>query len=274
MFTVGSEVYCGETDRFEMPVTFGNRELGPVAGYKDTFSLSISFLADRDAIAELLPPSLSPGDEGVVTVGYRMVRGAARLRGRGYNIVRVDLESVYEDAQDVFRAPYAVIMWESSPDSVQTGREYYGVGKLFADIPDLDPAGSEWHFECSEYGTRLLEANTTDMKAVPPREVANLDDRGRFESSYLNWKYIPGLDGRAEVDYLTTVDSWFEPKEAWVGAGTVHFELPDYQSAPVSHRVMVGLETLRPLEYKGAVATRGPVEIDRTASKTFKSDLS
>lgn len=256
-----------QAERHQMPIGFEPPPIGTKAVYGDNFGLKIPYLTTKDAVAAFLPPALEPPDEPLVYVGYKMVRDVQRLAGRGYNIVSVDIGAMLQTDDGPVESTLALILWETDCDSIIAGREYFGVPKLYGDIPDADLGSSTWEFSCSEYGTRLVTGIVKGMERVEGNVGAEVS------SSYLAWKYVPRLGGGADVNYLATVDSRSWPTQFWQATdeAVVDFARPEYQLAPVSSRIMQGLGRLPVIEYRPATALKGPSEIDRAISRTFPS---
>ena len=95
-----------------MPVSVPQRPL-KVGVFEDVWMLSTSYRTDTDVLAALLPLPFEPADEPLVTVHYAQCLKVKFLAGGGYNLIGVDLATVFNGRQDQLTGNYSLVMWEN-----------------------------------------------------------------------------------------------------------------------------------------------------------------
>jgi hypothetical protein len=254
----------GPGKRYDMPVVFGPSELRGQSSSRELQMITHSFLTDPAAVEPLVPYHFSLAEPARVCVIGRMHFGVDWLGGRNYQSVRVSIDAEAKDGDAVLRAPYGLVLWESNPYPVIAGREYLGVAKLVADVPEHERGENTAAFECYEYGTRLLRVDVTDITAA---DEAAIDRANSHDSVSLAWKYIPGPGGIADVDYPIKMVSRGKVSAMWTGAGSVTFGKPTWQRCPHSHRIVKTLAALPVLEVLPAVLTTSTSTLHRDATE-------
>jgi acetoacetate decarboxylase len=232
---------------FRAAGVFGSELLPASSVIKHVTTASISFTTDPQAVRDLLPHHFEPGPQTVVRISHLQYEGVDYLAGRGYNVISVSVPVVLSRDRDI-RGDYSLVLWESSPHAVVLGRELQGYPKVYADVPDATAAMNGRTFECSEFGTVLLEGTIQDLQALDQQRLARLNAR-TSESSSLGWKYIPGIDAKPDCDYVTRARNPVAYQRGWSGEGSVVFNTPTWQEAPISARIVqriAALPVLRP----------------------------
>jgi len=250
------------TKRYDMPVVFGPSTAPDITTMARVQSVSVPFVTDRAAMAELLPPFLEVAEVPVVTVVHTMNRGVDYMGGRGYNIVRVAFAAAFHGEVDTLVAPYAPVMWESDAAPIILGRERGGYAKIFGRIPDLQEREQGCSFECYEYNARLLKAEVADWTPMVGEQLAALRQRAS-EAVTLGWKYIPGIDAEPDANYPTRQVMHYDYDRAWTGNATVSFDTPDADEAPYSAHIVAALRRLPILRYEPATMVQGSMKLPR-----------
>ena len=253
--------------RYDQPVVFGASRLPDVTVMSDFRNAAIPFLTERSAIERYLPRFFELAGEPVVTVSSSHNGGVDWMGDRQYNVVRVQANVTYRGSETV-TGPYSLVIWESDAKPVIAGRELQGYAKIVGEIPDHVRTEDSLRFELREYGTRLISGMISDLKPLTSEVVTGLNKVG--ERAALGWKFIPSLEGGADVDYPVKLISSGEVLEAWSGNGELHFDDPTWQQAPGSAHIIEALKTLPILEYRPAVVTHSRVTLPRNAAQRLR----
>lgn len=252
--------------RYDMPVGFGPSTLPASSKFGEVEMTQIPFITQREAVRPLVPELYELDERPRLAVTHTVNRDVDYLGGRGYNIVDVTVMVTYRGAEETITGPFHLVLWESDTHPIVLGREGGGYAKVFAEIPDAEEDDGSRCFTCAEYGTTLLSGGVDGLVPVAPEKLAKLRDTMR-EVLVLGWKYIPGPDGTADVDYPTRLISRRQVDSAQVGEGWLRFETPQWEDAPIASRLLAVLANL-PLEPAGpGIVIRGSGELPRAAMK-------
>lgn len=252
-----------------MPTNFGTIKNYKAPHYTEVTSLSVSFLTDKDKIAELLPESMEPGDPPVVRVACSVCKGVEFLAGGSYNIVQVVLPAVFKGKRDNIIGSYEAAIWESDTYCCILGRELLGVPKLYANIPEPQIEGNNRVFHCSEYGHKLVEGRMENMvPATDPMLKQAQQQMGRVY--LLGWKYIPKANMvGADVSNPVATPIANNIQQLWVGEGKHKFFETAWEETPISAQIMKGLQSLKVKEYMPAMITRGSQDLLISEARTI-----
>lgn len=254
--------------RYHQPVVFGPTEIPDVTVIGNVRKAAVTFLTEREAIEQYLPDFFGLAGEPLVTISGAQNGDVDWLGGRQYNLVRVQVPVIYRGSETV-TAPFDLVIWESDDKPVTLGREYQGYSKIVCDIPDHQRNGNELSFECSEYGNRLLRCEVKGLSPVSQEALADMNAAGQ-KQVVLGWKYIPSIEGGADVNYPVKFISRSVFREAWVGTGELFFEQPSWQQAPGSAHIIKALRSLPILEYRSALVSHSRLELVRNAVKRLR----
>lgn len=244
-------------DGYIMPAHFGSPQDLKIGRYLDQTAYTISYTSDKDAVAALLPKPFEPADEPVVSITCTVCRGVSFLAGGGYNLIAVNLAAVFNGKKDHVAGGFAVVLWENDTYPIILGRELLGAPKLYAEIPDPWINNDNITYYCSEYGTRLLEAEIRNLAPANEETIQQMQQQAD-SGHWLCWRYLPKLNQQgAEVSYATDVRSRRTIKQVWFGEGSHRFHEVTFHKTPVSAYIMKGLSTLEVKEYRPAVVVKG-----------------
>lgn len=252
--------------RYDMPVVFGPSIVPDKTRIPDASACVLSFRTSIEAARSLVPDYFTVPEEPVVTVAHMAYRDVDYLGGRGYNEIVVSLSARYDDGVEAVDAAFALVLWVDQIGALIAGREYMGLPKLAAVIPDLEMEGARARFSCREYESLLLEAAVEQLDSLPADKLAKVNARAG-EVRTLAWKYIPSPGGGADLDYpILNVMRW-NYKRAWSGSGALRFHAPSSQDAPLSSPAMRVLAELPRLGAARVFLGTGEAIIDRTATR-------
>lgn len=248
-------------DGYIMPAHFGPAQDLKIGHYLDVKSYTIAYTTDKDSVAALLPEPFEPADEPGVSIICQVCRGVSFLAGGGYNLILVKLDAVFCGKKDHVACGFGAALWENDTYPIILGRELAGAPKLYAEIPDPWINNDNVSFYCSEYGTRLLEAEIRNL--APANEETVQQMQKQADSAHtLWWRYLPNLNQQgAEVSYATEVRNRSTIKQVSLGEGSHRFYETAFQKTPVSAYIMKGLSTLKVKEYRPAVAARSSSDL-------------
>ena len=252
--------------RYDMPASFGPSTMPSATTVEDALAAIISFETDRDAIAALLPPQLTPAEQAIVSVASIAYPTTDYMGGRGYNEIVVSLSAVHEGSQESLSAGFAAVLWVDQFGALFAGREFQGLPKLLAEVSAPEPTGDGYRIGCTEYGAPLLKGEIGGLIPMPAERL----DRIRQTSSAVptfGWKYIPSASGEPDADYATVNYTRWEYEQVWSGDGKVEFFMPTASEAPFGSRPCAGLAALPILRWRPAFVGRGKVVIDRSMTR-------
>jgi hypothetical protein len=240
-------------ERYDMPAAFGASAAIPVSAGFQTYTATLTFATEPDALVRLMPRWFQPAGDPLVSVTYTRMIGMDWMGGRDYNIVSLGTPAVYVGGPEEVRGRYTLAIWESDCAPILAGRELMGSPKLFGQIPDVDVTEPEFTFSCREYDALLVEGTLHDLADLSAEQLAPLTAAGR-NSVGLNWKYLPGPDGVPDADYPTAL--YMSTPYDWArrGAGSVRFGTPSDAEAPYSGKIARALAKLPLLELRDALA--------------------
>ena len=252
-----------------MPTNFGPANSFDVFHYTELYTFGISYTTDKDAIAALLPEILEPGDQPWVRVTCQTCRGVSFLAGGGYNLVSITVPVTFDGEQDHISGVYCIAIWESNTICCILGRELWGVGKLYADIPDPWINGQNRSFYASENGTKLFHAKIENL-----RESGNTAGPARPQVTPINllgWKFIPKPNGKgSDLSAACLIPISTITEETLVGEGSIDFNETNWDMAPVSAHIVNGLRTLPVREYLPAFVTKGSQDLLVFEARTLR----
>ncbi len=246
-----------EGESYFMPAHFGPRTQDWDGLYEATTQTLILFATDPEAAARLLPEGFEVADPAVVSIVHAENRGVRVLAGGGYNLVGVNIAARYKGRRDDVSGSYSLVMWENRFLPVMLGREFLGVPKLMAEIPDAWTEGNTRGFSVSEDGARLLEGTADGLTEL---DAAGVDEvrRQLSEGKWMAWRFFSTLDtAGTELSYPTAIDLDRTIDRAWLGAGEIRFFEPTRREAPLSYALASVLARLPVVQQLMAVVTEG-----------------
>lgn len=255
--------------RYDMPVVFGPSTIPDVTVVGVAEVATIRFRTTREALAQLTPSIFAVGEDPVVAVAHAMYREIDYLGGRGYNVVRIAIPARFEGERDRVAGPYHPVIWESDTNPIVLGREWGGYAKIVGEIADLERADATARFSLREYGTTLLSGWIADLQPVVGPELAAAKAQA-LESVALGWKYSPGLEGAADADYATRLVANYRHEQVWKGSGSVTFERPEWQDAPISSHIVAALAALPIVDHLPSTITSGSMTLPRSAVRRLR----
>lgn len=215
-------------------------------------ALSVTARTEADALRALLPPRCALGGEPLLTITVSCLTGLGWLAGRGYNIVQVQIPDIVFDGRDgAVTGSFVPVVWENLADPIITGREELGMAKIYAEIPDHEPAGDGLRCSAAWLGFRFfeLEASALTDASPPPGPPP----------PFLLWKYLPhtGDRGRADAEYMTVTG--VDPNAPEIrthafrqGLGQFRFNSARWEDMPTQYPIVNALAALPLHEFAGS----------------------
>jgi len=258
MFTI-------ETGRsYMMPAHFGPRYTGPGTSgwYHDVTAVTLSYLTDRGQLAALLPPRFSVAEDALVSVYYACNKRVDWLAGRGYNMIGVNANVVYESEQERLEGSYSLVVWENLADPILTGRELQGIPKIYADIPDHTVNSNIWRAGASLYGNPIVDLEVSGLRAPELEEIAAAHAVQSSRDNPMSWRYIAptGGEGSGEDAYFT-FPSVNHIRQLHMAEGALQWNTLSWQQNPTQYHIVNTLAALPVLEYRPAFVTRGSTNL-------------
>ena len=247
-----------------LPMSIGPLDVRDVTTFETAISATISFYTDTEAARALLPPFFELDGDPVVHVSHTMYEGVDYLGGRGYNVVSIGVPARYAAADEVVRAPYHPVLWESDPMPVLLGRELGGLAKIYGEVSDARWSNDSYDFELKEYGNRLIVGRLTNLVPVDTDLLDQIKELGTQAFS-LGWKFIPSANGTPDTSYVTKYPGEFFWREGWTGDGSLEFTPLDWADAPISHALVKQLASLPQLGIRDVMVLKGSGRLTRSA---------
>ena len=204
--------------------------------------LSVTFLTDADAAARLLPQPFRVDDEPLISVYLSVCQDVDWLAGHDYNLVGVDVASVFDGQVDRdVHGTYCVVMWENMTEPILGGRDHSGVAKVYADITDLQRDGDNCRANVSHFDHAILDMSATGLKEMSHQQRKQLE-AAKSDSIWMNYKYFPRAENDgADVSYAVTYPSSGVCAAAWeADDASVRFHQSSFKQNPTQH-VLVNL---------------------------------
>ncbi|MCX2744155.1 acetoacetate decarboxylase family protein [Mangrovivirga sp. M17] len=219
----------------------------------------VNFLSNEDQLAALCPEGFSPVGEPVVTVGLTDMKGIPWLAGRGYKMLGVSFNVLFEGKEDRAMGPFLTVLWENMADPILSGREEIGFSKIYCELPDPIEFNDTTRLEASWQGYKFFNMELTDMKPVSLDEIPvppAVDPD--VQLGMLHYKYMPrtGEWGKADVSYpvLTPADNPnVKVSEVFQGKGTISFKKARWEDMPTQYMIVNTLAELEIKEFRGAL---------------------
>ncbi|MFG1377454.1 acetoacetate decarboxylase family protein [Xanthobacter autotrophicus] len=225
--------------RYRMPVVFGPAPgprqkpgggmwLPEETGRMNSEWMAITYRTSREKLEALLPPGFELRGEPVACVSCAWFKNLYWLAGRGYGILTVDIPVTYHGRDETLDGSFCAVIWEGSPDAVQTGRDELGFSKIYADIAEISYGQDGKTASCSAswLGFTFFDITLTDLTEV--EAAPSLPGVGGGAAMY--YKYVPrtsigGSEG-ADIAYVTTPAP---PKAAGGKPDNIKFEGFDFK---------------------------------------------
>jgi hypothetical protein len=204
--------------RYRMPVSFGPA-LGPrqhpegrpwtkeETATMNADWMKISYRADADGLAALMPPGFSLRGDSVISVSCAWFRNLYWLAGRGYGILSIDLPVTYRGKTEVFDGNFCPIIWEGRPEAIITGRDELGFPKMFADFTEIAIDSDAGTASCSASSMDFTFCDVALTEMVAESNPAKVLP-GSGGGPQLYYKYVPrtnaGGGGGADAAYAVT----------------------------------------------------------------------
>ena len=259
---------------YRMPSHFGPG-LGPRQGRDDgpyackeaprTVSLGITFLSNREQLQAILPPGFTVGKEPLVTISATTMKEIEWLAGRGYNVLGVNISSVFQGKKDRAVGNFLLVLWENMCDPIVTGRDELGYAKIWAELPDIQIFHGTARATASWMGFNFLEmeVGSLEQKELPQNapQPKNVDENGTLHGT-MHYKYIPRTGDWGKVDVEYPVITPIERPNAKVleyhtGKGKITWNRPTWEQIPTQYHIVHGLADLEIVEMRDAFVTRG-----------------
>ncbi len=219
---------------------------------------AVSFLTNKEQLFALCPESFMPFGEPIVTVSLTDMRGIPWLAGRGYKMLGVSFDVVFEGEEDKAAGPFLTVLWENLADPILSGREELGFSKIYCELPDPWEFNGTTRFAASWLGYTFLNMEFTNMKSVPEKKPpSSLSLGSDLQLGMLHYKYMPrtGDLDTADVAYpvLTPADnSNVKVTQLLEGSGTIKFHEAQWEDMPTQYMIVNALAALEVKEYRGA----------------------
>jgi hypothetical protein len=262
---------------YRMPIFFGPTP-GPREwpdGFKCDFNVTpkrivigARYLSNAAQLEALLPSCFRLWGDPVVTVEAHFVKEIAWLAGRGYNMVDVKFDVVYQGAAEPIHGTLVLVRFENLCDPILSGREELGHNKIYCEIPEPKSLDGRHSSTMSWLHTPFLKLSVWDLKdAVAP--APNPQHRGM-----LSYKYIPktGDWGVADVEYATLTPPATQGRtlRRLKGEGRAEFTKAKWGDLPTLYRMVNAFEALEQQQWLGGYLL--DQEGGHSAASTYKLD--
>lgn len=213
--------------------------------YPQVEALAFQYLTDPEALADMLPDCYHPGKEPLVTVVFSQNNGLSFMQGGGYRMATVQAAARFDGAQDHLEGDYIVVMFEDNTWPIISGREDLGVPKLYADISNIKVM-QDGHLRCEA----SLAGHMLFGLDVPPLKnqiglVRAMTARQINARPWLGYKYIPSVEGPADVEYPTVIHNVIKLDSLRIGKkASLRFGIAREEDIGVVKHLLDALATL------------------------------
>ena len=264
-----------EKDKFyTMPFHFGPRPHGRGSGlYRDSTTMFVSYLTDRESLAQYIPEPFEVGEEPIVSVAYSMNKEVEWLAGHGYNLIAVNASVNFNGEEDKLSGTYPLVLWENLTDPILTGREIEGIPKIFAEIEDHSVIEGEWRTSASHFGNKIVDIMVKDLKQLSTGQIEQMA-KAREGKYWMGWKYMPKTGAYGpDVSHPTLFPTSGNTKEAWIGVGEVTWQKLTWEQNPTQFHIVNALEGLPILEYRAAMVIKGGSDLAPSGGAERKREI-
>lgn len=249
---------------YMMPAHFGGRPFSPKSSgwYRDVTAMVVSYVTQREQLANYLPAPFEVADQATVTVTYACNREVDWLAGHGYNLLAVSAAAVFRGELETLEGNYTLVMWENLADPILTGRELQGIPKIYADIQDHSVIDGQWHTNASHFGHKIADLFVGDLREPTAEEVRAYALASDGKDNPMAWRYLPGISGFGQsVSEPTTFPSHNALREVQVGIGRVDWHTLTWEQNPTQFHIVNALAGLPVLAWLPAMVTRGSTNL-------------
>jgi len=252
--------------RYDMPAAFGPSPVPDRTVINDARCLILSFETTRETALAMVPDHFGVPDRPRISVAHVAYRNVDYLGGRDYNEVVVTVSARFEGSNDSIDAAFAPILWVNQTGALLAGRDYMGLAKLNANIPDVAKDGDHLRFTSAEYSEAMLAGEAWDLRSLAADKLEGVNKTAACVNTF-GWKYIPSAGGGADVDLpILNVMRWNYTSVA-VGAGKIEFYPLDLKAAPLSFQALRHLANLPQVSEVRALHGEGSAVVDRSATR-------
>lgn len=250
---------------YVMPAHFGPRYLGEKSSgwYHDVTVMAVSYVTDREKLANYLPAPYRVADEAIVTVYYACNKNIDWLAGHGYNMLGVNAAVVFDGEQEQLEGSYSLVIWENLTDPILLGRESQGIPKVYADIPDHSINSDVWRCNASHFGHKIIDMEISKPAALPEEALIAWQAEEAGKNNPMAWRFLPALGGFGEpaVNEATIFPSENVYKEAMLGEGSIEWQSLSWEQNPTQFHIVNALKDLPILEYRPALISKGSTNL-------------
>lgn len=244
---------------YMMPAQFGPLPLERATGrYHEVTSLIVSYRTDRRKLAAYVPAPFRIAGEPTVIVLYAMNHQVDWLAGRSYNLIEVTTPVLFKGRVDRLQGYFALVLWENLCDPILTGREWQGMPKIFADIPDHTVTDQQWHASASHFEHKIVDLIASDLTELTPEQIEADAQATAGKDHWMGWRFFPAVGGHGTALSEPTVFPIERvTKKAWIGNGQLIWHSLTWEQNPTQCHIVNALAGLPILEYLPARATLG-----------------
>ena len=253
------------TQRYAMPAHFGPTYIGEKTSgvYHDCTVMALSYVTDREKLAAYLPEPFEVGEEPVVTVYYVCNKQVDWLAGHGYNMIGVNASVVYKGEKEQLTGTYSLVIWENLTDPILVGREFQGIPKIYADIPEHSIKDNTWRCNASHFGHKILDLSISNLVPVSSEDIVAGQKSQEGIDHPMAWRFLPAIGGFGEpaINELVTFPSKNTLTEVWIGEGELEWTRLTWEQNPTQFHIVNALEALPVVAYLPAMVTKGSADL-------------
>jgi acetoacetate decarboxylase len=182
----------------------------------------------------------------MVTVAFVDARSVDFLAGHGYRLASISVSARYDGNDDKLEGGYVVVMFENDTTAIISGREQYGIPKVYADISPVRTVDQQ-HLRCeaSLWGHLILGIDVATPLKSQNAVIRKAAARRSSNNAILGYKYIPAVDGPPDADYPMVMWVDYQFDDLWLGsAGELYFGEVSRQDISYFHPLVEALKSL------------------------------
>ena len=143
------------------------------------------------------------------------------------------------------------------------GREFQGIPKVYADIPEHSIKDGTWRCSASHFGHKILDLSLHSLEPLSPEDMAAGQQSQEGIDHPMAWRFLPAIGGFGEpaVNELVTFPSKNTLTEVWIGEGEIDWARLTWEQNPTQFQIVNALEALPVLAVLPAMVTKGSANL-------------
>jgi hypothetical protein len=241
----------------------------------DSTSITVKALTDAARLSAFLPPRCRLAGEPVLIASITMLTNLGWLAGRGYNLVKIACEIIFDGEDGEVKGSMPLVLWENHADPILTGRDELGMTKLYCNIPNFSVVDGKLRGSADWEGFRFFNLNASDLQPADLNSgVQPYGAPGGPKTLCYRYQHVVGDWEKAAIAEMTVSTDGKGPapvaRERLTGKGSFSFNAATWEDMPTQYTFVTSLASLPLLEFRGTQFMRSTNIADLAAMKTIR----